>query len=607
MFTKKSIISMFAVLLIVLMMSGSTLARPLEAPLGTGFTYQGKLTDEGVPANGAYDFDFTLYDALNDGSQVVRPVALDDVAVTAGLFTVQLDFGDVFDGTPLYLEIGVRPGIETGKYTTLKPRQALTATPFANYASKAPWSGLTGVPAGFSDGVDNDTTYTAGDGLALVGNEFSVTGAPWSGLTGVPAGFADGTDNNTLYHAGSGLVLVGNEFSVTGAPWSGLTGVPAGFADGVDDNTTYTAGDGLELVGTQFKGKGTSTQNVVIVAKSGGDYTTITAALASITTASNTNRYLIYIAPGVYDEQVTMKQYVDIEGAGELTTRITFTGSNSNTTGTVVGANNAELRYLTVENTGRNNYAIAIFNYSTSPRLTHVTASASGGSGNYGVYNDSSSSPMMIDVTASASGTNSNFGVVNHSSSPTMTNVSVSASGGTYNRGVENYSSSPTMTNVSVSASGGVDSYGVVNSSSSPTINNSVIIGSGGTNNYGIYNSYSSPTMTNVSANASGGTNSYGMYNESSSPTVNYSVISASGGTNNFGIYNFSAFVPQTVLVNNSQIIGSTSTIRLDSGFTIRIGASQLNGGAMVASGPPAWTCAGVYDENYTFYASTCP
>lgn len=40
--------------------------------------------------------------------------------------------------------------------------------------------------------------------------------------------------------------------------------------------------------------------------------TTITAALNSITDASDTNRFLIYVAPGVYNESVTMKQYVNL-------------------------------------------------------------------------------------------------------------------------------------------------------------------------------------------------------------------------------------------------------------------------------------------------------
>jgi hypothetical protein len=40
-------------------------AGPLGAqtPLGTAFTYQGRLTDGGGPASGAYDFQFILYNA----------------------------------------------------------------------------------------------------------------------------------------------------------------------------------------------------------------------------------------------------------------------------------------------------------------------------------------------------------------------------------------------------------------------------------------------------------------------------------------------------------------------------------------------------------------
>src|SRR5258708_22231931 len=34
----------------------------------TTFTYQGRLTDGGTPANGPYDLQFNLYDALTNGS-----------------------------------------------------------------------------------------------------------------------------------------------------------------------------------------------------------------------------------------------------------------------------------------------------------------------------------------------------------------------------------------------------------------------------------------------------------------------------------------------------------------------------------------------------------
>ena len=164
------------------------------------------------------------------------------------------------------------------------------------------WSNLLAVPAGLSDG-DDDTTYTAGDGLALIGTEFGVLfagagsavtaarsdhGHPglyytqtelntsgtgpivhWDNLASVPAGFADGTDDGIPYSAGGGLTLTGTEFSVlfggTGGAvtaarsdhthlvsWHDLADVPAGFTDGVDDDTTYTAGAGLALLGGEF-------------------------------------------------------------------------------------------------------------------------------------------------------------------------------------------------------------------------------------------------------------------------------------------------------------------------------------------------------------------
>ena len=103
-----------------------------QAALGTAFTHQGYLTDDGSPANGIYDFQFKLYDAPSNGTQVGSTATKDDVTVTDGLFTVELDFGSgVFDGTARFLEIGVRTGDSTDPYTILSPRQALTPVPYA--------------------------------------------------------------------------------------------------------------------------------------------------------------------------------------------------------------------------------------------------------------------------------------------------------------------------------------------------------------------------------------------------------------------------------------------------------------------------------------------
>ena len=105
---------------------------------GTGFTYQGYLTDDGSEANGEYDFEFKLYDAAADGSQVGGTVITDDVTVTDGLFTVNLDFGSgAFTGDARWLEIGVRDGGETGAYTPILPRTALAPAPYALHAADA--------------------------------------------------------------------------------------------------------------------------------------------------------------------------------------------------------------------------------------------------------------------------------------------------------------------------------------------------------------------------------------------------------------------------------------------------------------------------------------
>ena len=173
--------------LVILVSSGGVNAQPIvaesdtqnlvsavdtAAQVGTTFTYQGHLSDGGSSANGSYDFRFKLFDAASNGVQVGNTLTKNAVSVVDGFFMVNLDFGNVFDGTALYLDIGVRPA-GSSTYTTLSPRQALTAAPYANYSRSVPWSGIIGIPSGLNDG-DDDTTYQAGAGLTLSAGQFSV-------------------------------------------------------------------------------------------------------------------------------------------------------------------------------------------------------------------------------------------------------------------------------------------------------------------------------------------------------------------------------------------------------------------------------------------------
>ena len=57
------------------------------APMGTAFTYQGRLIDANSPADGEYEFVFKIFDAESDGNQVGADVVKPDVEVLDGYFT----------------------------------------------------------------------------------------------------------------------------------------------------------------------------------------------------------------------------------------------------------------------------------------------------------------------------------------------------------------------------------------------------------------------------------------------------------------------------------------------------------------------------------------
>lgn len=475
--------------------------RAVLVPTSTGLVYQGKLTDGDAPANGAYDFEFALYDSR--GTMVASGIDQAGQGVTAGLFSIVLDFGtDVFNGDARYLDVSIRRSGLGGRYTTLVPRIAIAPTPYALY--------------------------------------------------------------------------------------------------------------GLKTKGYK---------NVLVVSPDGGNFGSVQDALNSITDNSASNKYLIWVGPGIYTEVVTMKPYVDIEGAGENVTKITATGNPQNAT--VIGSDNAELRFITIENTGASYYynapyGIAINNNGASPSLLHVTANASGGlAWNYGIYNNSSS-PSMNNVIAQASGYSTfNAGVYNTtSSSPSMNNVTAIGITGGYNNysyGVYNINASaPVMNNVTATAAGGDDSYGIYNNASSPTMNN--VIATASSPDYGtigVYNESSSPVMNNVTATGNGGQcfhqficTNIGVYNGgNSSPTITRLIATATGSfvQANVAVANGGTGI---VEIQNSQLIADTNTAQAGGG-TLRIAHSFLNGGPIIGGG--ARVCAGNYDESYVFYPSGCP
>ena len=125
--------------------------------VGTSFTYQGRLELDGSAVNDTCDFQVSLWDAVNAGTHIGSIQAKTNVAVSDGYFTVQLDFGGgAFNGEARWLAIAVRCPADSGSYTDLTPRQALTAAPYA-LALPGLWTQITGASPNLIGGYNGKT------------------------------------------------------------------------------------------------------------------------------------------------------------------------------------------------------------------------------------------------------------------------------------------------------------------------------------------------------------------------------------------------------------------------------------------------------------------
>ncbi len=271
-----------------------------QAQLTSVFFYQGQLELEGELANGSFDFEFALFDSPDPsaGVQTAGPLAIAEVPVRNGVFTVELDFGPgVFGAFDQWLEIRVgRPGSEL---QTLLPRPLIASVPLAQQAAgvEAGSVGSAQLAAGavrsreLADGgvaaADVDASQiqlrvTAscppGSYLRQIGGDGSVFCQP----------DAD-TDTDTQYTAGTGLQLSAGELSVNPLETQlRVTGdCPEGSSirtiadDGsvvcqtdTDTDTQYTAGTGLTLNDDQFAVDPTVVQTRVAGTCSVGSFVT---------------------------------------------------------------------------------------------------------------------------------------------------------------------------------------------------------------------------------------------------------------------------------------------------------------------------------------------
>lgn len=222
---------------------------PAAHAQGTSFTFQGRLTDGGVPANGLYDFQFGVRDALTAGNAVGSTLTLNPVGVTNGLFNVTLDFGaGVFTGAARWLEIGARTNGSASAHTVLAPRTPVSPVPYAMLANTdalaAQITALTTQLATFSNhfatnipvgvpvvSADASDPAFLGQGLQLFQ---TVPAPPW--VNGTATGVPSGRSGHSAVWTGQQLLVWGGDLG--GASYSSSGGA---YATASDSWTTFSS------------------------------------------------------------------------------------------------------------------------------------------------------------------------------------------------------------------------------------------------------------------------------------------------------------------------------------------------------------------------------
>jgi len=193
--------------------TGTAHADASATPVSTAFTYQGTLDRGGIHDATGCLFQFKLFDAAVGGIQVGSTLTPTVTVYETGNFSAELDFGaGIFTGNACWVEIAVMcPG--DALFTTLTPRQPLTAAPYALYALNAPGGGFA-LP--FTGGATNQgSTSNGNDALAGVG-AFNATNSATTGLSHGIMGKTTSTWQNATGVLGVGLATSGLTSGVQG-------------------------------------------------------------------------------------------------------------------------------------------------------------------------------------------------------------------------------------------------------------------------------------------------------------------------------------------------------------------------------------------------------
>ncbi|GAA5528946.1 tail fiber domain-containing protein [Herpetosiphon gulosus] len=472
------------------------------APSGEIITYQGMLRESGSLANGVFDFQFGLY-AESTGGTALGLVTRNDVSVSNGLFTSELTFSEgLFNGESRWIELAVKADASS-TYTTLTPRQQVTAAPLA-LALPGFWTRQNSFSPNLIGGYEGNTASSLAIGITINGG-------------GNSGGLNSAYDNYSSIGGGAGNIVGSN--------------------DGSPSNDVYsTIGGGIN---------NTASQEYIVIG--GGQTNNVSGAWSTIgggiNNVINNSRYSVIAGGGGTTGNTIYDDYGTIAGGSENIAGLTGEAV-SQMYATVGGgrANIASDNYTIVSggrsNTASDDYSTVAGGYNNSAAAQYATISG-GGSSNSAqanrIYDDYGTIGGGTNNAAGVTGdtTGQQYATVSGGSGNTASEDAATVSGGSGNSATANFTTVAGGTGNAASGDTSSIGGGQLNAASG---NYSVIAGGRGNTASALISGVGggqSNQATNSGAYVGGG--------QTNTATGQYAVVA--GGVNNDATNTYTAVV----------------------------------------------------------------
>jgi hypothetical protein len=345
--------------------------------------------------------------------------------------------------------------------------------------------------------------------------------------------------------------------------------------------------------------------NVIVVAKSGGDHVSIAKALEAAKDAGPDNRYLIWVAPGVYNGTAELIPYVTLQGAGSELTTMKSDASSSYPLAhaTLILTRNMALKDISIIATGpgKEQFRAAILGRDIETGtcvIDNVLAAADDVSYTFGIFLDHAS-PLVRSSAVTASATVDGHAVYADASEVTIVYSSLSGQGDNAGYGVFGDEASIALRSSSASGTSPANGTGIYVQSSDLSVVDSTARGSGPDGLASGICQTSGTTSTIRGSEIQGP--AQGIHLGSSIMTLSNSRVSG----DERGIESISSGEIMTMTVDSCQVHGASYAVFIN-GVEAFIGGTLLGGWAGTSGPLSRFHCSSVYDADYAALDANC-